>query len=154
MESVSSQTIERREAAKTVIERLPVVRNFRQVIEARDMSIMNKGLYEFLNMYCGFIAHCDIHGFRGAYTAPRDFADVFIRHFDRDHRYFCGNYVCHSQPYQESGFTKAEIKQEFFRIIDRHKDAINLWASGVERDKRYSLFQKLKTEFEPSEACI
>ena len=154
MQSVSSQTIKRREAEKTVIERLPVVRNFRQVIEARDMSIMNKGLYQFLNLHCGFIAHYDIHGFRSTYTAPRDFADVFIRHFDRDHRYFCGNYACHSEPYQNSEFTKAEIKQEFFRIVDRHKDAIALWANGVERSKRYSLFQKLKNEFEPNEACI
>ena len=154
MQSVSSHTIERREAAKRVIETLPVVRNFRRVIEARDMSIMNKGLYQFLNLHCGFIAHYDIHGFRSTYTAPRDFADVFIRHFDRDHRYFCGNYACHSEPYQESGFTKAEIKQEFFRIVEEHKEAIGLWANGVERDKRYSLFQRLKNEFEPSEAHI
>ena len=149
MQSVSSQTI-----AKTGIGNLPVVRKFRKVIENRDMTLMDNQLYQFLNLYCGFIAHYDIHGFRGAYTAPREFADVFIRHFDRDHRYFCGNYACHSEPYQGSGFTKAEIKQEFFRIVDKHKEAIALWANGVERDKRYSLFQRLKDEFEPSEAHI
>ena len=149
MQSVSSQTL-----AKTDIGNLPVVRKFRKVIENRDMSLMDNQLYQFLNLYCGFIAHYNIHGFRETYTAPRDFADVFIRHFDRDHRYFCGNYACHSEPYQDSGFTKAEIKQEFFRIVEEHKEAIGLWANGVERDKRYSLFQRLKDEFEPSEAHI
>jgi len=149
MQSVSSETI-----GKTGIGNLPVVRKFRQVIEKRDMNLMDKELYEFLNLYCGFIAHYNIYGFREIYTPPREFADVFIRHFDRDHRYFCGNYACHSEPYQNSGFTKAEIKQEFFRIVDRHKEAIGLWANGVERDKRYALFKRLKDEFEPSEACI
>ena len=149
MQSVSSNPL-----GKTGIGNLPVVRKFRKVIESRDMSLMDKELYQFLNLYCGFIAHYNIYGFREAYAAPRDFADVFIRHLDRDHRYFCGNYACHSEPYQNSGFTKAEIKQEFFCIVDRHKETIGDWANGVERDKRYTLFKKLKDEFEPSEAHI
>ena len=137
-----------------VIGNVPVVRKFRQVIEKRDMSLMDKELYEFLHLHCGFIAHYNIYGFRETYAAPKDFADVFIRHFDRDHRYFCGNYACHSEPYQNTGFTKAEIKEEFFRIVDKHKHAITDWAKGVERDQRYALFRRLKEEFEPHEACI
>ena len=151
MQSGSSHTIERREAAKRVIETLPVVRNFQKVIEARDMSIMNKELYQFLNLHCGFIAHYDIHGFRNTYAAPRDFADVFIRHFDQDHRYFCGNYACHQDPYQDTGYRKAEIKEEFFRIVDKHKEAIGRWANGVESERRYAIFQALKSEFEGKE---
>jgi hypothetical protein len=151
MQSVSSHTIERREAAKRVIETLPVVRNFRRVIEARDMLIMNKELYQFLNLHCGFIAHYDIHGFRETYAAPRDFADVFIRHFDQNHRYFCGNYACHQEPYQDTGYSKAAIKQEFFRIVDKHKEAIGRWANGVERERRYAAYQALKSEFEGKE---
>ena len=143
MQSVSSQATER-----TAIGSLPVVNNFRRVIEARNMSLMNKELYQFLNLYCGFIAHYNIHGFRETYAAPRDFADVFIRHFDRNHRYFCGNYTCHDEPYQNTGFTKAEIKEELFRIVDRHKDTITKWADGVERERRYAAFQVLKSEFE------
>jgi hypothetical protein len=151
MQSVSSQTIDRREAARRVIETLPVIRNFRKVIEARDMSHMNKELYSFLNLYCGFIAHYNIHGFRATYAAPGDFADVFIRHFDEDHRYFCGNYACHEEPYQDTGYTKAEIKQEFFRIVDDHKEDIGRWARGVENEHRYAIFQALKSEFEGKE---
>lgn len=146
MQSVSKE--------KPGIVNLPVVKKFRRVIEERDMSLMDKELYQFLNLYCGFIAHYNIHGFRETYTAPRDFADVFIRHFDEDHRYFCGNYACHSETYQDTGFTKAEIKQEFFRIVDKNKEAIGQWANCVERDKRYTLFRRLKDEFEPSGASI
>jgi hypothetical protein len=36
--------------------------------------------------------------------------------------------------------------------VERQKDAIGIWANDVERDKRYSLFRRLKNEFEPSEA--
>ena len=50
------------------IGKLAVVRNFRRVIEARDISLMNKELYQFLNLYCGFIAHYDINGFKAANT--------------------------------------------------------------------------------------
>ena len=144
MQSVSSQITER-----TGIGNLPVVRKFRKVIESRDMGQMDKELYQFLNLHCGFIAHYNIHGFRETYASPGEFADVFIRHFDRNHRYFCGNYACHEELYQNTEFTKAEIKQEFFRIVEEHKEAIGGWANGVERDKRYTLFRKLKDEFEP-----
>lgn len=139
---------------KKTIGDAPVVRKFRQVVEGRDMSRMDKELYEFLNLYCGFIAHYNIYGFRETYAAPKTFADVFIRHFDRDHRYFCGNYPCHLEPYQDTGFTKAEIKEEFFRIVDGQKHAIAQWAAGVERGKRHELFRRLKEEFEPNEARI
>jgi len=125
-----------------------VVRNFKQVIEERDMSLMNKELYQFLNLHCGFIAHYDINGFKAVYSPPKDFAEVFIRHFDREHRYFNGVYPCHEEPYKETGYTKAEIKREFYRIVDLHKDAISKWAEKKQRDERYAVYLMLKKEFE------
>ena len=70
MQSVFSQINERGRASKEDIERLSVVRNFQKVIKARDMSLMNKELYQFLNLYCGFIAHYNIHGFIEYYEDP------------------------------------------------------------------------------------
>lgn len=154
MQSASTQIIEERETAKRTIETLPVVRNFRKVIEARDMALMNKELYQFLNLYCGFIAHYNIHGFQETYASPGEFTGVFIRHFDHDHRYFCGNYACHAETYQNTGFTKAEIKQEFFHIVDKHKEAIGKWAEGVHRARRFAVFHSLKKEFEEPEQPI
>ena len=136
------------------IGRLPVVKSFRKVIESRSMEEMTKELYDFLNLYCGFIAHYNINGFRQAYAAPRDFTDVFIRHLDREHRYFNAAYRCHEEPYRDTGFTKAEIKQEFSRIVDKHKEAISRWADGVEKDHRYAAFQVLKNEFDKDKKTI
>ena len=80
-----------------------------------------------------------------------DFAEVFIRHFDREHRYYIGIYACHQEPYKETGLTKAEIKREFERIVDLHKDQISRWAKEELRKERYTLYLKLKEEFEGSD---
>jgi len=64
---------------KKHVEVLPVVRNFKKVIESRDIKFMKNELYHFLNLYCGFIAHYDINGFKATYSRPVDFGNVFIR---------------------------------------------------------------------------
>ena len=95
------------------IGKLRVVRNFRQIIESRDISLMNKEVYQFLNLYCGFIAHYNINGFKATYSRPESFAGVFIRHFDCEHRYFNGIYPCHEEPYRETGYIYLNLKKEF-----------------------------------------
>jgi len=130
---------------------IAVIRNFKEVIESRDIDRMNKELYHFLTLYCGFIAHYDIHGFKATYKAPRDFAEVFIRHFDREHRYYNGTYAYHQELYKDTGLTKADIKREFEKIVDLHKGEISRWANEALRKDRYALYLKLKDEFEGSE---
>jgi len=130
---------------------LAVVKNFRRIIETRDLSLMHKELYDFLIQYCGFIAHYNIHGFRDTYADPKEFADIFIRHFDRDHCYFNSGYACHNVPYKDTGYTKNEIKEKFFQIVDLHKDAIAEWAHDVAKTRRYASLQVLKKEFDQEE---
>ena len=130
---------------------IPVIKNFQKVIENRDINIMNKELYEFLNLCCGFIAHYNINGFKDTYKSPGDFAEVFIRHFDKTHRYYNGIYACHESPYKDTGLTKAEIKREFEKIVERHKNEISQWAREDQRNERYALYLKLKEEFEGGE---
>jgi hypothetical protein len=127
---------------------IAVIKNFKEVIEKRDIDRMNKELYSFLNLHCGFIAHYDINCFKATYRSPRDFAEVFIRHFDRKHRYYSGTYACHQEQYNETGLTKADIKGEFERIVDLLKDQISRWAKDEQRQERYTLYLKLKEEFE------
>ena len=133
---------------KKPVRTLYVVRNFRKVIESKDISNMTKELYDFLNLYCGFIAHYDINGFKSVYSPPKEFADVFIRHFDSNHRYFSNIYPCHEEPYKDTGFTKANIKREFSRIVDMHKESISKWAETKQRSERYAVFKILKEEFQ------
>jgi hypothetical protein len=131
---------------------LAVIKNFQEVIESKDIGKMNKELYEFLNLYCGFIAHYDINGFKANYANPADFAEVFIRHFDREHRYYNGVYACHESPYKNTGVTKAEIKKGFERIVNLHKEPIARWAKEQLRKERYAVYLKLKREFEGGES--
>ena len=128
------------------IRALPVVRNFRAVVESRDIERMKPALYQFLNLHCGFIAHFNIDGFKATYRRPRDFAEVFIRHFDPEHHYFSGIFPCHDEPYKETEFTKAHIKREFFEIVAGHKDAITAWTKECERKEKQALFLELKSE--------
>jgi len=130
---------------------IAVIKNFKEVIETRNIDKMNKELYEFLHLHCGFIAHYDINGFKATYRNPRDFAEVFIRHFEREHRYYSGTYRCHEEAYKDTGLTKAQIKTEFERIVDRHKEEISDWAKDGQRNERYALYLKLKEEFEGGE---
>jgi len=123
---------------------MPLIKNFKEIIETRDISRMNKELYEFLTLYCGFIAHYNIEGFKATYKDPKNFAGVFIKHFDRDHMYYNGIYSCHHSPYKDSGLTKADIKREFESIVERHKREISRWASDTQRKERYALYLKLK----------
>ena len=129
-------------------DKLSVVRNFRKVIEARDISLMNKEVYQFLNLYCGFIAHYNINGFKATYRRPESFAGVFIRHFDCEHRYFNGIYPCHEEPYRETGYTKADIKRKLTCIVELHKELITRWAEQRQRDERQNIYLNLKKEFE------
>ena len=130
------------------LNRLSVVKNFKKVIETKDIGHMKSELYEFLHLHCGFIAHYDINGFKATYSRPEDFADVFIRHFDSEHRYFDGAYRCHDNPYKNTGYTKADVKKAFFRIVDKHKESIDRWAETRQRNERYKMYLKLKSEFE------
>ena len=132
------------------IEKLPVVRNFRQVIEARDLSLMKDELYQFLILHCAFIAHYNIDGFKATYRDPKDFAGVFIRHFDRAHGYFCNTYRCDDAGYKDTGYTVADIKQEFCRIVDAHIEVVAMWAEGEQRRERLAALGRLKEEFEGS----
>jgi hypothetical protein len=131
---------------------IAVIKNFQEVIETKDIGRMRRELYEFLILHCGFIAHYNINGFKATYRSPQDFAGVFIRHFDREHRYYNGVYACHESPYKDTGLTKAEMKREFEKIVNMHKEGIAHWAREELRKERYVAYLKLKKEFEGGES--
>ena len=71
-----------------------------------------------------------------------------MRHFDKEHRYYNGIYACHESHYKDTELTKAEIKREFEKIVERHKEEISQWAKDRQRKERYALYLELKQEFE------
>jgi len=44
-----------------------IVSSIRKVFETNDINHLTKPAYTFLNLSSGFIAHCDLFGFRDAY---------------------------------------------------------------------------------------
>ena len=52
----------------TAKDKQAVQRNFTACLEQRSLEKMDKRAYNFYNLYCGFIAHYDIHGFRTEYA--------------------------------------------------------------------------------------
>ena len=68
----------------TAIEKKNAYANFKQVVDARDISKMNKTLYTHLNCHCGYIAHYDIHGFRDYYSGKSGFVN-FLDEFISEH---------------------------------------------------------------------
>lgn len=59
---------------------------FKRVLETRDISRMDKNLYEHLHLHCGFIAHYNIDGFKAAYSGQN--FRRFVERFDRNSKAF------------------------------------------------------------------
>jgi len=93
---------------------IAVIKNFQEVIETKDIGRMTKELYEFLNLYCGFIAHYDINGFKATYKAP-GFLPGSSSGTLTETPLLQRVYACHETPYKNTGMTKAEIKRELRR---------------------------------------
>jgi hypothetical protein len=66
---------------------------FTRVLKTRDINTMDKNLYEYLHLNCGFIAHYNIHRFKTEYDG-HEFCR-FIEHFDRNSQIFhsCSHWV-------------------------------------------------------------
>lgn len=65
-------------------------KNFKQIIDARDISLLKKTLYNHCHLHCSFIAHYDQHGFIAEYSG-RDFRR-FVQNFDensKQNKYSC-----------------------------------------------------------------
>ncbi|MBX8639707.1 MAG: hypothetical protein KIS29_05145 [Thermoplasmata archaeon] len=55
-----------------------ILRNVEQILEHRDIGLMNEETYRFISLHCGTIAHYDIDGWRHAYGDLRDFINLFL----------------------------------------------------------------------------
>lgn len=66
----------------SAIQKQKVYKNFRVVIDKRDISYMSKNLYDHLMMHLNYIAHYNIFGFKSYYEGFNGFfcfCDEFMR---------------------------------------------------------------------------
>lgn len=57
-------------------------KNFKKIVDTRDISLLKKTLYEHCHLHYSFIAHYDRHGFIAEYSG-QDFRR-FIQNFDEN----------------------------------------------------------------------
>ncbi|WP_121616830.1 hypothetical protein [Virgibacillus halodenitrificans] len=71
-------------------EKKQIYQNFKKCIDERSLESMKKPLYQHLNLYCSFIAHYSIEGFKYKYSDFRflDFINNFLQpYFQMNLRY-------------------------------------------------------------------
>lgn len=60
-----------------------IYQNFKKCVDERSLESMKNPLYQHFNLYCGFIAHYNIDGFKYEYSDFRFL--VFVKHFLHSH---------------------------------------------------------------------
>jgi hypothetical protein len=60
-------------------------KNFKKIIDARDISLLKETLYKHCHIHCSFIAHYNRHGFIAEYSGQN--FRRFVEHFDRNSKY-------------------------------------------------------------------
>jgi hypothetical protein len=60
-----------------------ILQNFKKCIDERSLESMKDPLYQHLHLYCSFIAHYNINGFKHEYSGFRFL--VFIKNFLHPH---------------------------------------------------------------------
>lgn len=77
-------------------------KNFKQIIDARDISLLKKTLYNHCHLHCSFIAHYNRHGFIAEYSGQN--FRRFVEHFDRNSKYngpvYLNNLWMHNEEYK------------------------------------------------------
>jgi len=122
-----------------------MVRNFKGIIENRDITRLRKPLYEFLHLRCGFIAHYDIYGFIQTYSEPKDFLG-FCEHLRNVGLVI---HECDTTDDYNNGYTAEEVKNAMWDILTSVTlDEIERETAIHYRNERYALYQRLKAEFE------
>lgn len=60
-----------------------VFKNFKKIIDKKDVSLINKELYYHLNLNCNFSAHFNLEGFRSYFDGSDGFHE-FTHFFDKN----------------------------------------------------------------------
>lgn len=120
--------------------------NFEQCLEKGDLEPMHKDLYNFFHLRCGFIAHYDIGGFRGAYHEPEHFGYFLQKlkmELEEDLKQAAWSEDCtdNTDSFKYGyNFRIPELKREMLELIFIHKPTLdiklrNQYIEQLERQK-------------------
>lgn len=120
-----------------------ILRNVEQILEHRDIGLMNEETYRFISLHCGTIAHYDIDGWRSVYGDLRDFIDLFLvrneygKNLQEEIR---------TPRWQEDDFRPyAPIVQGIIDICKRHRASVSEYFDAKEKAQREQLIAELQS---------
>ncbi len=117
----------------TAVQKFKAYKKFKSVIKKRDINLMDKNLYQHLNLHCGYIAHYDINGFRATYEDPHD----FLR--------FCNYFIKHNSKNAMWGVMAEyrDINYAMSEIVEQHIDGIRQEVEGYQNKQELDLLHRL-----------
>ena len=120
-----------------------LVNNLKRIIKARSLEPLQKKLYEFIHLNCGFIAHNDISGFKHTYYEGREFFEFLERLKEG-----CCVYDCDLEDNYNYGYTDKEVKEAIAELITNELLAkIEHETNQSEKAERFEQYKRLKAEF-------
>jgi hypothetical protein len=100
-----------------------VIGAFRRYLESDDPAKITQPLRDFLMMVGGFIAHFDLHGFRGAYPHAALLLEE-LRTYSGEMGLLVSGVRPAERVYRD-GMTDAEVSVELYRLIEEHREQVS-----------------------------
>lgn len=117
--------------------------NLKRIVKARNMEPLQKKLYEFIHLNCGFIAHYNLQGFKSTYYDGDEFVE-FLERLKQG----CYVHNCDLEDNYNYGYTNEEVKNALAEILTEEViNAIGVEVAQQKQAGRYEEYQKLKAEF-------
>ena len=121
-----------------------VLRNFEQVLKTKDSSKIGKQLYKCLNVYCGFIAHYDIRGFRETYQDLRKLVGELLRgSFGWGWDMFLNNKNSYLYDTKHNGVFVADFLSGLLELARQYENEIGLHFRSVQECRELAAAEKL-----------
>ena len=123
-----------------------VLKNFEKVLVEKDSSLIGKQLYEVLHLYCGFIAHYNIHGFREEYSDLRRLISHLLREDVFGLDFFINKQSSYLYDTKYRGRYVADFVKGILDLARKYRDSVGTHFAGQERMSKWLLAESLADE--------
>lgn len=118
--------------------------NLKRILKDRNMERLQKKLYEFIHLNCGFIAHYDLNGFKATYYD----GDEYVGFLERLKQGCSNIYACDLEDNYNYGYTNKEVKEALAELLtDEVIATVKSEVAQQNKNERYEEYQRLKVEF-------
>ena len=124
-----------------------VIENLTKILSAGDMTLLEKGSYDFIITHCGYIAHYDRPGFIDTYRADMpSFVDTFLSGMGVGWDTFLDNRKSFLFLITYKDRPLSDIIRELIPIFQEHKPAIDAAHHGRKKARHLARLRFLAEE--------